>query len=126
MITVTFKKAGSVSLVSKSGKTEKTVPVKRGTKWEATSVRKSETAGALDIGLGNWTIFGIPRKYITVPTGCVRKYTPQERLEYLRRELRAERISTGELLELQSLAKHIPDSDVELLEAAGVPEGSRP
>jgi hypothetical protein len=46
----------------------------------------------------------------------------QKRLEYLRKELRAERISYGELLELQSLAKHIKPNDVELLEAAGVPE----
>lgn len=45
-----------------------------------------------------------------------------ERLEYLRGELRAERISYGELAELQSLAEHIDPSDVELLEAAGVPE----
>lgn len=44
------------------------------------------------------------------------------RLEYLRGELRAERISTGELVELQSLVKHISPGDVELLEAAGVPE----
>ena len=46
----------------------------------------------------------------------------QKRLEYLRCELRAERISQGELLELQSLASHIEPGDVELLEAAGVPE----
>lgn len=44
------------------------------------------------------------------------------RLEYLRGELRAERISMGELLELQGLAAHIEPGDVELLEAAGVPE----
>jgi hypothetical protein len=44
------------------------------------------------------------------------------RLEELRAELRAERISYGELDELQSLAKYIDRSDVELLEAAGVPE----
>lgn len=46
-----------------------------------------------------------------------------ERLEYLRRELRAERISYGELAELQSLAEHIRPGDVELAEAAGIPEG---
>lgn len=46
----------------------------------------------------------------------------KQRLEYLRRELRAERISLGELIELQSLVKHIEPEDVELLEAAGVPE----
>jgi hypothetical protein len=46
----------------------------------------------------------------------------KERLEYLRQELRAERISYGELAELQSLADYIDDNDVELLEAAGVEE----
>ena len=44
------------------------------------------------------------------------------RLEHLRKELRAERISYGELAELQGLADYIEDGDVELLEAAGVPE----
>lgn len=44
------------------------------------------------------------------------------RLEYLRAEIQAERISTGEILELQSLAQYIEPSDVELLEWAGVPE----
>jgi hypothetical protein len=46
----------------------------------------------------------------------------KERLEYLRQEIRHERISYGELSELQSLAQYIDPSDVELLEAAGVPE----
>lgn len=44
------------------------------------------------------------------------------RLEELRTELRAERISMSELAELQGLAEHIDPGDVELLEAAGVPE----
>jgi len=46
----------------------------------------------------------------------------KKRLEYLRQELRQERISYGELAELRSLADHIEKGDVELLEAAGVPE----
>jgi hypothetical protein len=46
----------------------------------------------------------------------------EDRLEELRTELRAERISYGELLELQSLASHIDEGDVELLEAAGINE----
>ena len=46
----------------------------------------------------------------------------KKRLEYLRQELRKERISYGELAELQSLAEHIEKDDVELLEAAGVKE----
>lgn len=46
----------------------------------------------------------------------------RERLEYLRGEIKAERISTGEVAELQSLAKFIEPGDVELLEWAGVPE----
>lgn len=44
------------------------------------------------------------------------------RLEYLRGELRAEQISLGELIELQGLVEFIDPGDVELLEAAGVPE----
>jgi hypothetical protein len=44
------------------------------------------------------------------------------RLEYLRGELDAERISAGELVELQALAPYIDAGDVQLLEAAGVPE----
>lgn len=47
----------------------------------------------------------------------------KNRLKYLRAELRGERISYSELIELQSLAEYIDESDVELLEAAGVPEG---
>ena len=46
----------------------------------------------------------------------------KKRLEEIRKELRAEKISYGELAELQSLKKYIDPSDVELLEAAGVPE----
>ena len=46
----------------------------------------------------------------------------KQRLEELRVEIQSERISIGELLELQSLAEHIDKGDVELLEWAGVPE----
>lgn len=46
----------------------------------------------------------------------------QERLDYLRQEILAERISYQELTELQSLADYIPDGDTLLLEWAGVPE----
>ena len=38
------------------------------------------------------------------------------RLEYLRQEIKAERMSYGELIELQSLAEYIDPGDVELLE----------
>jgi Trk K+ transport system NAD-binding subunit len=48
--------------------------------------------------------------------------TTQERLEELRGAIQAERISYGEIAELQSLAEHIDPSDVELLEWAGVDE----
>ena len=50
------------------------------------------------------------------------KATKEYRLEELRTELRAERISYEELIELQSLVKYINPEDIELLEAAGVPE----
>lgn len=48
----------------------------------------------------------------------------KKRLEYLRQELRLQRISYDELAELQSLAKYIEPEDIELLEAAGVPENN--
>ena len=46
----------------------------------------------------------------------------QKRLEYLRQQIEAERISQGEVLELESLKEYIDKSDVLLLEWAGVPE----
>lgn len=55
-----------------------------------------------------------------------RKQEAKARLEYLRIELRAERISYGELAELASLKEYIEEGDVELLEPAGVPEGKCP
>ena len=45
-----------------------------------------------------------------------------ERLEYLRGEIVAERISYSEIAELQSLSTYIDPSDTLLLEWAGVPE----
>jgi hypothetical protein len=62
------------------------------------------------------TIGGAPLYVEQPPT------TAELRLEYLRGELRAERISWGELAELQGLAEHIADDDMELREAAGLPE----
>ena len=50
------------------------------------------------------------------------KNTVKERLEYLRGEIEAERISYGEIAELQSLTKHIDPGDMLMLEWAGVPE----
>jgi len=53
------------------------------------------------------------------------KQTPKQiakRLEYLRREIQAERISYAEIAELQSLAAYIPRSDTLLREWAGLPE----
>jgi hypothetical protein len=46
----------------------------------------------------------------------------QRRLEYLRGEIEAERISYGEISELESLVEHIDPEDVLLLQWAGVPE----
>lgn len=50
--------------------------------------------------------------------------TIKKRLEYLRQELRAGRMSYGEIAELQDRAEQgqIDPGDTELLEAAGVPE----
>jgi hypothetical protein len=52
----------------------------------------------------------------------VAKTVIQKRLDYLRGEIKAERISYEEIAELQSLAEHIDPSDTELLQWAGVPE----
>jgi hypothetical protein len=46
----------------------------------------------------------------------------KERLEHLRGEILAERISYGEIVELQELSEHIDPGDTLLLEWAGVPE----
>lgn len=46
------------------------------------------------------------------------------RLEYLRGEIQAERISINELAELEDLAEYIESGDTLLLEWAGVPENA--
>lgn len=46
----------------------------------------------------------------------------KQRLEEIREEIRNERVSIGELIELRSLVNYIDKDDVELLEWAGVPE----
>lgn len=48
----------------------------------------------------------------------------KKRLEYFRKEIKAERISFSEIAELQTLAEYIDEGDVELLHWAGVPERS--
>lgn len=48
--------------------------------------------------------------------------TAQDRLEYLRGEILAERISYWELIELTELVGQIDPGDTLLLEWAGVPE----
>lgn len=46
----------------------------------------------------------------------------KKRLEYLRQEIEAERISYGEIFELQGLVNYIDKGDVLLLQWAGVEE----
>ena len=46
----------------------------------------------------------------------------ENRLDYLRGEIETERISYGEISELQELVNFIPEGDTLLLEWAGVPE----
>jgi len=48
----------------------------------------------------------------------------KKRLEYLRKEIKAEQVSYGEIVELQSLVNYIEKGDVLLLEWAGVSEKS--
>jgi hypothetical protein len=56
------------------------------------------------------------------PADFFAEETPQQRLEYFRQQLRAEGISYAETIELQSLEQYIDKHDVELREAAGLPE----
>jgi hypothetical protein len=55
----------------------------------------------------------------------MKKAIIKQRIEELRVEIQNERISYGEIFELQSLAKHIDKGDVQLLEWAGVKEKQR-
>jgi hypothetical protein len=84
----------------------------------------------LDDAHGNWDMARIVPPHIAKRYGYGDDPNPTGgvaiRLEYLRGELRGERISQGELAELQGLAEHIEPGDVELLEAAGVPEHPEP
>ena len=57
--------------------------------------------------------------------GSVKERAAKKRLEELRIELRREMISYGELAELESLKHYIDKDDVELREAAGIPEFKR-
>lgn len=82
-----------------------------------------EVKEAIETGLDNcWydRIDQVDGYKISVSTDPIK-----QRLEYLRQQIRNENISYGELSELQSLADHIEDGDNELLEPAGVPEGTR-
>jgi len=58
----------------------------------------------------------------TILSGTPKEIQVKMRLEYLRGEIEAERISYGEIAELQSLVEYIEPGDVVLLEWAGVPE----
>ena len=51
------------------------------------------------------------------------KNTIKQRLEYLRKEIIAERISYSEISELQSLKEYIEPGDMLLKEWAGIKEG---
>ena len=72
------------------------------------------------------TVFGNGEVYLLKDNSilCLKCYHKaiKTRLDYLRKEIEAERISTAEIPELQSLADHIDKNDTLLLEWAGVPE----
>lgn len=62
-------------------------------------------------------LVGVESQNVVVLHTCDRE--AERRLEELRRELRKESISYGELAELESLREHIKPDDVELLGALG-------
>ena len=54
--------------------------------------------------------------------GVLKMTTIEKRLRYLRKQIKNENISYGEIAELQSLAKYIDKGDVLLLQWAGIQE----
>ena len=100
-------------------------PAKRGDRWEAYTAdgmrndivyKDGHTLAEVQAAIREW--------HLCQHNGYGERLA-KRRLEYLRGELQAERISYGELSELFKLHEYIEDGDVELLEAAGVPEGAR-
>lgn len=63
--------------------------------------------------------------YKAVAERWLEELEAKDRLESIRDSLRIKFISYGELAELEGLKQYIAPDDVELLEAAGVPEGTR-
>jgi hypothetical protein len=91
---------------------------------EVLATDETVSIGGIAAKRGN-SINGCTRMTVEAMDELAKKWTSARismRLEYLRGELQAERISYGELAELQSLVEYIEPGDVELLEAAGVPE----
>lgn len=90
----------------------------------------TDIVGSTDVVNGRVGVF-TDRTYTVIDhDGAIRSDFKQEnfqkaadkRLEQIRKELRAERVSTGELVELAALKQWIKSGDTELQEAAGVPE----
>jgi len=74
-------------------------------------------------GIPEWRNLTEEQLVLLRETYGVEVNTVKERLEYLRGEILAERISYAEIAELQGLADEIDKDDVLLLEWAGVEEG---
>lgn len=81
-----------------------------------------ESIAYFDTHTDTWRLHRADLNYLSWSDIIVTVTDTASRLEHLRAALRAENISYGELIELQGLAAFIEPGDVELLEAAGVPE----
>jgi hypothetical protein len=105
---------GAVGIVDEEGK------LRRNQQFNRVA---TELAGIGDYIVGTMLIVGTTRdgEFTDAPADAL-AVAHKPRLEELRAALRAENISYGELAELANLAEYIDADDVELLEAAGVPE----
>ena len=100
--------------------------------WLGKELDADITVQITDNGEGGWWLWvfkpsGQARVHLTWQDLCISSFVSneddaKERLEYLRGEIEAERISFSEIIELEALREYIEPDDLLLLQWAGVPE----
>ena len=110
-----YAKGGNMKKQGYNDKLDESLSMRKGkasTKKQSDKDRRDESKG-MEKSMGK-------RAYASV--GTMDKTKAKKRLEEIRKSLENENISYGELAELESLKKFIDKDDVQLREAAGIPE----